>query len=277
VKTKTRHALWMRSAPGAAPEDSAGWTFHDAEWNELPEGLDVSIIERVVLMDFRHAPMPTTLRKLPNVRVLNVSTYHLAFTPADVPQLEELHILGTSDVELPRGPWPNLRMVEGRDAPVSIADASELPVLEELVIRSKGTRKVFAEIGKLSTLKRLRIGPVKDDATLALFAALPLRELGFNRGSIASLKGVARFTKLTGFGAMNCHDFADLGPLAEIPALGEVWFNTCAGIKKPDALLQLPKLKRVMFWGCRDNGGALKKVCKKLMAKGVKVDTELFE
>lgn len=131
-------------------------------------------------------------------------------------------------------------------------------------------------LAKIASLRELQIGPVKDAASLTPFEALPLRALSLNRGNLASLAPVARFGGLTTFGAMNCHAFKDLAPLAKITSLTEVWFNTCAGIEKAEALVDLPKLARVKFWGCRDNGGALKKACKKLMAHGVAVETELF-
>jgi hypothetical protein len=274
--TKTRQVLWMASKPGHVGSAPEGWTVHTAGWNELPTDIDPGEIERVVLLDHIGSKMPTVLAKLPNVRSLGTDTHLLSFTTDELPNLEELNVVGTSEVELPRGPWPKLRSVEARDAKVSIAAAGDFPVLATLAIGTKGTKKVLTEIAKLQQLRELRFGPVKDDATLGYFDGLPLEVLAFNRGGIASLKGVVRFTKLTGFGAMNCHGFGDLAPLAELP-LKEVWFNTCAGIKKPDALLSMKKLERVMFWGCRDNRGALKKVAKRLMANGVSVDTELFE
>ncbi len=273
---KPRHALWMTTDAGYTP-DAPGWAYHVVGWNEMPRDVAAAAIERVVLFDLSmDASMPTVLRELPNVRSLSTAAHLLAFTPADVPKLAELHIGGTSEITLPAGPWLRLTRVEARDAAVSVADASHFPVLERLIVRTKGTKKVFAEIAKIASLRELQIGPVKDAAALAPFEALPLRALSFNRGSIASLAPVARFAGLTTFGAMNCHAFADLAPLARIPSLTEVWFNTCAGIEKAEALLDLPKLARVKFWGCRDNGGALKKACKKLMARGVTVETELF-
>jgi hypothetical protein len=220
----------MGYTPGAAgPRE---WIHHVVGWNELPRDVAPSAIERVVLFDLSmDASMPEVLRELPNVHSLSTDAHLLAFTPADVPKLAELHIGGTSELTLPAGPWPRLTSVEARDAVVNVADASHFPVLERLIVRTKGTKKVFAEIAKIASLRELQIGPVKDAAALT-----PVK----------------------------------------IPSLTEVWFNTCAGIKKAEALVDLPKLARVKFWGCRDNGGALTKACKKLMARGVTVETELF-
>ncbi len=274
-----RHALWMTTDMGYTP-GAAGpreWIHHVVGWNELPRDVAPSAIERVVLFDLSmDASMPEVLRELPNVHSLSTDAHLLAFTPADVPKLAELHIGGTSELTLPAGPWPRLTSVEARDAVVNVADASHFPVLERLIVRTKGTKKVFAEIAKIASLRELQIGPVKDAAALTPFEVLPLRALSFNRGNLATLAPVVRFSELTTFGAMNCHAFTDLAPLVKIPSLTEVWFNTCAGIKKAEALVDLPKLARVKFWGCRDNGGALTKACKKLMARGVTVETELF-
>lgn len=276
AKVKTRHAIWMRTDSGSKPQPPPGWTYHVVGWNELPTDVEPKVIERVILSDDRmDAKTPTVLGKLPKLRSISTDTHLVGFAPADLPALEELYIVGTRDVELPRGPWPKLRIVEGRDACVSIASAAEFPALDTLVVRTKGTKRILGEIAKLPKLRELQFGPAKED-TLAIFDGLPLHKLAFNRGSIESLAGVARFPKLTVFGAMNCHDFADLTPLASVSSLEEVWFNTCAGIKKPDALLKMPKLATVTFWGCRDNNGVLKKVCRALEAKGVTVKTELF-
>lgn len=272
----SRHAVWMTTDTGYAP-NAPGWTYHVVAWNELPRDVALGAIERVVLSDpSMDASMPTVLRELPNARSLATDAHLLAFTPADMPELAELQIGGTSEITLPTGPWRGLTSVKARDAVVSVADASDFPVLERLIVRTKGTKKAFVELAKIASLRELQIGPVKDAASLAPFEALPLRALSFNRGSLASLAPVARFGGLTTFGAMNCHAFKDLAPLTKISSLTEVWFNTCAGIEKAEALVDLPKLVRVKFWGCRDNGGALKKACKKLMAKGVAVETELF-
>lgn len=272
---KTRHVLWMQSTPGYVPTPLPEWTPHRVGWNQLPTDVPLEEVERVVLSDFNDREMPTVLSKLPNVRSLATDCHLLDFTPADLPKLEELTVVGTSDVVLPKGPWPRLRSVGARDAKVTIANASDFPVLAKLEIGTKGTKQVFLELAKLPKLRELRFGPVKDETTLAHFDGMPLDVLAFNRGGITSLRAVPRFTKLTGFGAMSCHAFSDLGPLADL-ALREVWFNTCAGIRKPDALLAMKTLERVTFWGCRDNGGVLVKVAKKLLKNGVKVETELL-
>lgn len=274
-----KHALWMRTKGGYTPEAPTGWKFHVTAWNKLPSKLALGAIERVILSDddMKRPPMPTVLRQLPNVRSLSTEPWLLDFAPADFPKLAELQIGGTSESVLPAGPWPKLRSVLARDARLALTNAADFPALTEIEALTKGTKSVFDAIVALPKLRKLQIGPVKDEATLAMFAALPLTAFAINRGSVKSLAPLAKSKTITSFGAMNCHTFADLAPLAKMPALREVWFNTCAGIKKPNTLLDMPKLKDVTFWGCRDNGGVITKVCKALLARGVKVDSELLD
>ncbi len=120
-----RHALRMTTDRGYAP-NAPGWTYHVVAWNELPRDVALTAIERVVLLDLSmEASMPTVLRELPNVRSLSTDAHLLAFTPADMPELAELQIGGTSEITLPTGPWRGLTSVEARDAVVSVAGAEE--------------------------------------------------------------------------------------------------------------------------------------------------------
>jgi hypothetical protein len=273
-----QHAIWMQSDDGYVPDPPAGWQFHRAAWNELPDGIDASLIERLVLRDDDASEMPLdAIRRLPNLRELATECHLVAMTPRDVPNLESMHIVGTSEVELPAGPWSKLRVVEARDARVCLRDPAEFPALERLHALTKPSAKLFAAIAQCAKLRDLQIGPIKDAAALAPFERMALQAFAINRGGLSSLAPIAKLAGLRTFGAMNCHAFADLGPLAKLHGLEEVWFNTCAGIKKARALLELPNLRRATFWGCRENGKDLRKTCDALAAKGVTVDTEIFE
>ncbi len=106
----------MQSTPGYVPTPLPEWTPHSVGWNQLPTDVPLEEVERVVLSDFNGREMPTVLSKLPNVRSLATDCHLLDFTPADLPKLEELTVVGTSDVVLPKGPWPRLRSVGARDA-----------------------------------------------------------------------------------------------------------------------------------------------------------------
>jgi hypothetical protein len=280
TQPKLRHVLLMKVGKGYESPAREGWQKHIAGWNELPTDVEPESIEWLILDgDLRGLPTPVeAMRRLPNLKQLGTERELLGFAPSDLPNLEELLVLGDPKVQLPRGPWPKLRWLMVNDGQASIEDATEYPALEELEIRTTGAKKVFAEIAKLPKLRKLAIGPVKNADALSALEPLAfgaLRELSLSRGGIDSLEAVTRFSKLTGFGAVNCHSFTDLGPLANMVALEEVWFNFCAGIKKASALLELPNLKRVRLWGCRENGPELKRVCAKLAARGVAVDSEI--
>lgn len=247
----SRHAIVMSDKPGVSSTRSDGCRLHEVGWNALPADIAPADIDGVIFDDpgGTHTELPSVIATLPNVRWVSIEGRTIAMlTPSALPRLADLVISGTTDVVMPPGPWPELRMLRARDAKVKLR-ADELPVLEAAELRFK-TKADLAEIGRLRRLSALQLGPVKDDATLAALAELPLTALRFERGSIAELSGLLRWPKLERFGAFRC-----------------------SGLKNVDALSKLKALKSVAFVGCRDHGGVLSKAVTKLRARGV--DTEL--
>ena len=274
-----KHALKMSDPkPGPSDPGADGLQFHPVGWNELPVDLSPEAIDGLILTDSerRHTALPAIAATLPRLRWVSMDTDHLvgALDPGILPHLELLVLVGTTHVQVPPGPWPHLRALRADDASISL-HAAGLPALEKLEVLAR-TKRDLAEVAKLPRLPELMIGPVKDDAVLEKLAPLKLDTLTFKRGSIDDLRGLARWPSLVNFGAIACYKIFDLGPLADLPALTDVHFNECSGLTKVDALLRAPKLERARFWGCRDNG-VLRKVIKKLKAKGVDVFSELDE
>ncbi len=243
----------MSDKPGVSSTRSDGCRLHEVGWNELPADPAPADIDGVIFDDprGRHTELPSVIATLPNVRWVSIEARTIAMLkPSALPRLADLMISGTSDVVMPKGPWPELRRLRAREAKVKLR-ADELPALESAELRFK-TKADLAEVGRLRRVSALRIGPVKDDETLAALAELPLTSLHFERGTIADLSGLLRWPKLETFGAFQC-----------------------SGLKNVDALSKLKALKSVVFVGCRDQGGVLSKAVTKLRARGVEVDAEL--
>lgn len=246
-----RHAIVMSDKPGVSSTRSDGCRLHEVRWNELPVDVAAAEIDGVIFDDPRatHTELPSVIATLPNVRWVSIEARSIAMlTPSALPRLADLVISGTTDVVMPKGPWPELRMLRAREAKVKLR-ADELPVLESAELRVK-TKADLSEVGRLRRLRALRIGPVKADATVAALAELALTSLHFERGTIAELDGLLRWPKLETFGAFRC-----------------------TGLKNVDALSKLKALRSVVFVGCRDHGGVLSKAVTKLRARGI--DTEL--
>jgi hypothetical protein len=125
------------------------------------------------------------------------------------------------------------------------------PNLDQLFLRTdaKGTMLDVLESYRLSALG---VGPC--NGKTFRFARLAVASPGYvrlNGGSLTSLDGIETLAGLTKLWVHVMSPLTDVAAIARCPLLEEVTFSHCQRLGSLEALLKLPRLRKLMLFNCR--------------------------
>lgn len=238
-------------------------------WNTLPKGTSPSDIGSVVLVgDECPSDLPEILRSLPELTTLSTPSRLVEkIDSALAARLVEI-VVQAGKARLPSHPFPRLRVLRSDDGELEF-EASQVPALERLSL-NKPSARMQKTIGQLTALWGLRVRPVSQ-STLAWITSLKrLKCVTLNGSRLSDLTPLSDCKHLEQLGLTAFPGVQNIKPIAGLELLDEVAFNQCTGLTRIDALLQLPRLKKVVFYAS-GAGKSYEKVLRTLATRGVEM------
>lgn len=238
-------------------------------WNTLPQGTKPSDIGSVVLVgDEYPSDLPEILRSLPELTTLSTPAHLVEKIDSALAARLVQIVVESGKARLPPHPFPRLRVLRSNDGELEF-EASQVPALERLSL-NKPSARMQKTIAQLTALWGLRVRPISQ-STLAWITSLKqLKCVTLNGSRLSELTPLSDCKHLEQLGLTAFTSVKDIKPIAGLEMLDEVAFNQCTGLTRIEALLELPRLKKVVFYAS-GAGKSHEKVLRTLEARGVEM------
>lgn len=249
---ETRFAIVPDARTKTDWNGSADWKGRVFEWNE-PIGR--SKVGFLYLADLygKHAVLPRCMDEVSQIEEATVPTHLVKLISPSSPLLgvRALNIAGSKNVALPKGlVFANAgRLICA--AGVFRFTHSAFPNLEQLSLRTDAKGTMLDVIGSYR-LSMLGVGPcnAKVFSFDQLAAAAP-QYVRLHGGDLTSLDGIEALDGLTKLWVHVMSPLTDISAIANCRSLEEVTFSHCQHLGSLEALLKLPKLRKLMLFNCR--------------------------
>jgi len=125
------------------------------------------------------------------------------------------------------------------------------PALQEVACRLDAKGALLDVLAAWPRLAKLRIGPMKDPATLRKLAPVAIDYLTLERGLLPSVDGIQAIRGLRYLFIRNIRGLVDIDALAACEELEVVAIQHCPNLRDHTALLKIPRLKSIWLHGCK--------------------------